>query len=598
MQKKFAGIINLLFTFFVVLLTLSGMMFVALKNSSLDFPQFVFAIDCQGSGECEDLQRQINTLSKDLQSSVNATTNLEQTKQVLESQIRSIRSSIAAAQEENERLVRSIKQREDNLEFQYRLFVERVAEQYRRSKTLNSAALLLGSSSASDATRQYAYWQSARQQDQQLISSIAEDILTLEDDKIAVERRQLQLVAQEAELDRQVSFYEKEISGARAFQADLQGKIASLNARQQAILAEKQGTFQTSVGDVPLADDFNASPAFSPPFSPAFAVFSFGAPHFNGMSQYGAYGRAKEGQSAEDILRAYYGDIEVKKDYDTNTQICVGESTSSCQRMSMEEYVLGIHEVPNGWGDNGGMEALKAQAVAAKSYALADMQRRGFICATESCQVWKSTKKTGNWEKAVQETAGWVMIKNGKPLWSKYASSSGGYIRAYTDSSSTGHTTPAFWDTKSGREGWTSQAFEKIGGSPWFYKAWYKTRSGDGCGRSHPWLTEQEMADVLNAYIVLQSGGDDRVTPLGNCWDGNPYSMDELKNKANEKGGAVTSISSVVVNYGTNGKTASVKFETNRGAIEIAGDQFYNSFNLRAPARISVKSGLFNLERR
>ena len=45
-----------------------------------------------------------------------------------------------------------------------------------------------------------------------------------------------------------------------------------------------------------------------------------------------------------------------------------------------------IYEMPSSWGDQGGMEALKAQAVAARSYALA---RGGSICATEACQVVK-----------------------------------------------------------------------------------------------------------------------------------------------------------------------------------------------------------------
>ena len=74
---------------------------------------------------------------------------------------------------------------------------------------------------------------------------------------------------------------------------------------------------------MPLADDPASRPDFNPGFSPAFAAFSFGAPHRKGMSQYGAWGRAKSGQSAEDILRAYYGGVEIKKDYSTNITITV-----------------------------------------------------------------------------------------------------------------------------------------------------------------------------------------------------------------------------------------------------------------------------------
>ncbi|HKY74462.1 MAG TPA: SpoIID/LytB domain-containing protein, partial [Patescibacteria group bacterium] len=400
------------------------------------------------------------------------------------------------------------------------------------------------------------------------------------------------------QLDTQVSFFKKEIAGAKKYQQQLQGQIAALSAQQQAILAQKSGTFQTTVGDVPLADDFNASPAFNPGFSPAFAVFSFGAPHFNGLSQYGAFGRAKEGQNAETILHAYYGDVEVKKDYDQNANICVGSSRSNCQNISLETYAKRIYEVPSVWGDDGGMEALKAQAVAARSYALADMARRGYICSTESCQVYKSSNKGGKWEEAVNGTAGWVLMKNGKPVWAKYASTAGGYIDSYTDTASSGLTTPSFWDTKNGRDGWTNQAFEKIAGSPWFYKAWYRFRNGDSCGRSHPWLTQDEMGDILNAWRVLQQGSDSRISPLGGCWGGNPYSIDELRNKANGAGGAVTSVSSVTVEYSNDGYTATVRFSTNQGDISLSGADFKKIYNLRAPGRISIKSGLFNIEKR
>ena len=150
------------------------------------------------------------------------------------------------------------------------------------------------------------------------------------------------------------------VAKANKYVSDLSGKISALSARQQSLLAQKTGTYQTSVGDVPLADDPASRPDYNPGFSPAFALFSFGAPHFKGMSQYGAFGRAKNGQSAETILHAYYGDVEIKKDYDAGRQIRV----AGYGRMDIETYAKRIYEMPGSWGDvgNGG---LKAQAVAA-----------------------------------------------------------------------------------------------------------------------------------------------------------------------------------------------------------------------------------------
>ncbi|HAU98778.1 MAG: SpoIID/LytB domain-containing protein [Microgenomates group bacterium GW2011_GWF2_45_18] len=558
---------------------------------------FVRAIDCQGDATCTQLSQDIEKLQKDLEASVNATTPLVDEVKKLDARIKSIQSAISSAKKKANDLAIDVEKREAELGQTYTELALRVRRQYMQKRSTSDLEIFFSNTSSS-TTRALAYRASLAKQDEQKVHELGAIIIALEEDKKRLEQEQKQLAGLQVQIDKQASFFKQEIANAVSYQQSLRGKIAEFSAKQQSILSEKSGTFQTTVGDVPLADDFNASPAFSPPFSPAFAVFSFGAPHFNGLSQYGALGRSKEGQSADQILHAYYGDVEIKKDYDQNTEICVGSSASNCERMSMETYAKRIYEVPNGWGDQGGMEALKAQAVAARSYALADMQRRGYICATESCQVYKSSNKGGNWESAVNATAGWVLMKNGKPLWAKYASTAGGYIDAYTDSASTGHRTPSFWDTKNGRDGWTSQAFEKIAGSPWFYKAWYKTRGGDSCGRSHPWLTQEETADVLNAWIVLSNTSESRISPLGGCWGGNPYSMSELRDRANGYGGAVTSVSDVHVEYSNDGYTANVIFQTNKGEVSISGSEFKKVFNIRAPGNISVKSGLFNVEKR
>lgn len=462
----------------------------------------------------------------------------------------------------------------------------RIRQFYKRTVTTNPFAAFLSKVNVGAMLRVFAYQQAVTNEDKRVIAQTALSVKDLEDKKATLEKERATLAYLKEETDRRAVSVRKLVGDATAYQGQLSGIIGTLSARQQSILSEKSGTFQTSVGDVPLADDPNASPNYNPGFSPAFAAFSFGAPHFKGMSQYGAFGRAKSGQNYEQILKAYYGSgIEVK-DHNPDAQITVeGYGT-----YSLEEYAKRIYEMPGSWGDQGGMEALKAQAVAARSYALA---RGGTICATESCQVFKPDPKGGKWEEAVIQTRGRVVYANGSPFSTWYASTSGGYQEAY---SSNGYTTPGFWDTPSGRSGWTSQAYEKVAGSPWFYKGWYKSRSGDSCGKSHPWLTSEEMADILNGWAVLYqgAGGDSsRVTPQGSCWGGNPYSIDELRPI-----GGFTSVSGVSVTYSDGGTTASVTFQTNKGSTTINGNDFYKAFNLRAPGRIALKSGLYNIEKK
>jgi hypothetical protein len=104
------------------------------------------------------------------------------------------------------------------------------------------------------------------------------------------------------------------------------------------------------------------------------------------------------------------------------------------------------------------------------------------------------------------------------------------------------------------------------------------------------------MADILNAWVVLKRGSDDRVSPIGSCWGGNPYSVSDLKSKAG--GDAYSSVSGVSVSYSDGGYTSNVHFDTNRGSVDMSGADFKKIFNLRAPGRISLKSGLFNIERK
>jgi len=354
-------------------------------------------------------------------------------------------------------------------------------------------------------------------------------------------------------------------------------------------LALKAGGFQTSIGDTPPTLEPCSGPPGSsnfcdPGFRPAFAAFSFGAPHRTGMSQYGAYGRSKSGQSAETILSAYYQGSELNKNYPVPDTINV----SGYGNIPFEDnYLLGIYEVPESWGDNGGFEALKAQAVAARSFALAVTNNgTGWICATESCQVYKPQLKSGKWAEAVRATRGWVIVRAGSPAKTYYASTAGGFT--ISNWGWTGIKDVANND-------WPNQAYEKIAGSPWFYKGWYKKRGGASCGRSHPWLTSEEMADVLNAWHVLYKGGGDvsRISPIDtDCWGGNPYSVAELRSI-----GGYTSVNSVSVTYGNDGSTLNVYFSTNKGGVNISGGEFKKAFNLRAPGYIGIKSSLFNIEK-
>jgi peptidoglycan hydrolase-like amidase len=435
-------------------------------------------------------------------------------------------------------------------------------------------------------------------QDHKVLNSLGTEITQLETDKKNLEQTQIKLAGLQTQLDSQASFFNKEIKGAKDYQADLSNKIAVLSAKQQEIINARSGSYTTSVGDVPLADDFNASIGFkSQAPSNSFAVFSFGGfTHRNGMSQYGAKARGEAGQSAEDILQAYYPGAQLKKDYNEPDQITV----NGYGGMSFEDrYMKSIGEMPSSWN----MNALKAQAVASRTFALSRTNNgQKSMCTGESCQVFLPSPKGGDWEKAVNETRGWVLVDgSGNPISTQYASTHGGYGNSVK------------WDTTDGNGGgdWSSKAWESKANAPWFYKAWYtqaySVNSGK-CGRNHPWLSQEEFSDIINAWIVRNNpnGADvGRIQPvtINQCSvggaGGNPYSMEELRNLANNSGGAVTNVSSVSTSNNGSGVTSTVTLQTNRGTISIPGSEFKSTFNLRAPGYLSIPQksfSFFNIE--
>ena len=104
--------------------------------------------------------------------------------------------------------------------------------------------------------------------------------------------------------------------------------------------------------------------------------------------------------------------------------------------LPFEDYLKGIAEVPRTWP----MEALKAQVVAARSYALAHLERPGSegarlgyqICATTACQVYLGLgigngPYGGKWRDAVSQTAGQVLLYAGRPADTLYSSTSNGH---------------------------------------------------------------------------------------------------------------------------------------------------------------------------
>jgi stage II sporulation protein D len=252
------------------------------------------------------------------------------------------------------------------------------------------------------------------------------------------------------------------------------------------------------------------APAASVPGEAVFAFSGRGWGHGVGMSQYGAYGQAKEGKTYGEILRYYYSGTELGRAGKKAVRVLLAEGTRAVTVVSpapyrvvdgrgavvklpagalvltpelrlpgsltaakgplvlrpgkaplsldgrayrgsfeiaaqggllrvvnivgLEAYIQGVvaDEMPHTWP----AEALKAQAVAARSYALKNLVKgKPFdLYADQRSQVYggiASEEEAAT--RAVQATAGQVVVHGGKIALTFYFSSSGGKTASAAD---------------------------------------------------------------------------------------------------------------------------------------------------------------------
>jgi SpoIID/LytB domain protein len=243
-----------------------------------------------------------------------------------------------------------------------------------------------------------------------------------------------------------------------------------------------------------------------------FILAGTGAGHGLGMSQYGAKGAAQRGRDYRSILAHYYQGTGVGD---------VGTFSTNVHGSS-EEYLVGVveAEMNSSWP----MEALKAQTVAARSYAYINRRR---LDNSPRTQAWVGPHlQTARARQAVEETRGQVV-------------------------SSGGQTVPAYFHSTAG--GCTENNENVWGGSaiPWLR------------GVTSPWESD---------------------SPHWN-WRSKAYSREQMQGILNQDGWtSVRSLQSIrIVGRGVSGRATVVEIRGSEGVKRVPGRTFQRIFNAYSP---------------
>ncbi len=538
----------------------------------------------------DDVTNELEGLKKTFNDLNSANRTNEATLNDLNKQLQSIKGKILFFENEIEKKQAQVVEGEKVFEYQKSLLNARAKSYYKNaSKNSFSFMQLLLSDNLSVSLQNFFYQKTLVDEDRRAIEKIALYIKDIQDKKKSLESETSRLAVIKVEVDKQSTSLAGEVAKTKKYLGELQSKIVDLSSRQQELLAQKIGSIpiprsaQTSLGGCVPDVDLSGGNVKDSGFGGAkFAFFSFGVPNKIGMNQYGAWGRAKQGQNETQILQAYYNYDEIKK-WDTNIEIRV----DGVGNYKLEEYVKRLYEVPDSWTDNN-LAVLKAQAIAARSYVLAYTNNgQGSICSTENCQVVKSEPKGGNWEQAVNQTEGLVMAQGGNPIKAWFSSTHGGVI------------------LNSGEIGWSSTNWTKHGGfdanggvnnfsdlknlsydrdSKWFYCDWGYRKEYN----STAWLKPEEVTDIANAYL-LYTLDKTAITHLGRTDSGDnsdTWDMNKVKEEIrNKKGTPFDSVNNIDVSWDSSGISRTINIE----GRSFPAQSFKNLFNIRAPSNIQIK---------
>lgn len=565
--------------------------------------------------ELHQTQKQIQEKQKEKQSKEGEINKVEEEEEAAQGSLKSLQDRLLRAQQQLKATLDALERKQQEIEItetyikikdlelsQQQASLAQVVRDLYAQTYVSDLTLFLGADDFQQAATSLVYRHA-------LIGEVAKSINEIEVEIVKLTNQKKELDAQRAELESErrdlkqqktnleanVTQTQNEINQLKSQQqilvqslAGLAQELSSLTAREQEILAAKAAAAlaSTTVGNFEIT---RKSIEKDPPNDGQlyFSFWTYGYPHRVGMNQYGAYGRAKAGQSYQDILRAYYTGVEIGG-YPVTERIKIEDAGGEREIDFEGDYLLGIAEMPSCWGDadHGGMEALKAQAVAARTYAIAYTSNgANSICTDQRCQVYIGASKVSGqcgdkWRQAVESTRHEVITYQGQPIKAWYASTAGGFTLSSAE----------VWGKAYGYTQGMADLDDQFkpydgpdwGKSPWYHKAW-----GD-----EPWFSMAQVTDLANAALLPTSYND--LLPEESKGG---MSAEQIKEALRKEGLVPLEKVTAVEVFGANSReTTKVRFYDESGFQEVSGKRFKLVFNLRSPGTDAIWTTRFDVK--
>ncbi len=586
--------------------------------------------------EIEDVQKEINAqnqelekIKNDLESSKQYLKDLENNKGTLYWQLNGVKTEVNAIRAKIEENEKSIESLNGEISSTSDLVNSRLDQKNTRVQSLYYQykfpvfEFLMNVSDFNRLMRIWEYKESAIEVDHETLVSLNSQLENLQTNLEQIVFLKDELVAVNTDLDSEIEKLNAQIAGANSRISSEQNKQQSLGQQMSTIesnigaLTEKQkaliqAKLAAEAAAQRLLESSNVYNMPASPYSGAFAVASYGVPHRVGMSQYGAYGRALDGQNYEQILGAYFN-ADLVGGYASMDTIHV-QGTDEQGRyvdevMSFEgKYMKGIAEVPSSWP----AEVQKAQAILARSYAIAFTNNgTKSIQPNQSNQVYNMDKVENSsasiWHQAVLDTSGMVLSSGGSPISAYYSASAGGYTKLGIESGYYAQNLPWMKSIKDyGPNGpYEGSAYAK---SPFYHRFWgaknddwntkHCTQFASYPSDCNPWLTNEETQDLFNIMLLMEVSGEEynvHLSPLYYGYD-DTWSHQQVIDKLIELGVTPIGTISEVLTYENNsGDTTTIIVKSaNYPVREFAAQGFKNVYYLRSPGTLHIKTSRFD----